>query len=121
VEFRQNSRRPDATHCWDCARPRSNGFVYANVKEHLKKRLVLREGGCCQDCGATADVVGEPLHAHHIEPQALGGANTLENLKLVCPDCHVGSGWMRHHFGLVEAGLVVPPVAHQAPQLALVA
>lgn len=123
VEWRPTDRPSSkaSSKCWECRRPRSDGLVYSHVREHLKKRLVLREGGCCQDCAAAREDVGEPLHAHHVQPQALGGPNVLENLRLLCPDCHVGSGWMRHHFALVEAGLVHPPMAHQAPQLALVA
>jgi hypothetical protein len=100
--------------CWPCRKPVADGTVYANVKAHLKKRLVAREGGRCQDCGKSADDVGEPLHAHHEEPQALGGPNTLDNLRLLCPDCHLGSGWWRNHWQLAAAGLVIPPVHAQA-------
>lgn len=93
--------------CWECRKPAPSGN-YRSVKEGLKKRLVLREGGRCQDCGATAEGVGEPLHAHHVVPQALGGSNTLDNLRLLCPDCHLGSGYERHHSLLLMAGLVRP-------------
>lgn len=111
------SRRPEAraaSRCWECRRPKGEPNVYANIKGSLRRRLILREGGQCQDCGCTAEDIGESLHAHHVEPQALGGSNALENLRLLCPDCHVGSGWWRNHWQLAASGLVVPPVHAQA-------
>lgn len=99
-----------ASQCWECRRPKGDATRYSHVREGLRRRLILREGGRCQDCGKSASDVGGTLHAHHVVPQAMGGENVLGNLRLLCPDCHVGSGWWRHHYMLAMAGLVVPPV-----------
>lgn len=81
------------------------GADYSWVRPYRKKALLKRAGNRCEDCGTDEG----PFHAHHIVPQALGGSHALENLKLLCEDCHAGSGWARNHVDLVRAGLVVPP------------
>lgn len=105
-----------ATECWLC-RSRHHvrgGAEYGWVRPYRRKALLKRAGNRCEDCGT-----GEgPFHAHHVRPRALGGSHALENLKLLCEDCHSGSGWARNHAVLVEAGLVIPP---RDVQLALVA
>lgn len=63
---------------------------------------MARADSLCEDCGAPGE------EAHHVVPQGLGGTHDLGNLKLLCHDCHQGSGWARNHAALVEAGLVVP-------------
>lgn len=102
----KSQRRIGYDTCWPCRQPKPRKRPYRDIKAGLKKRLVAREKGRCQDCRKTAEMVGEPLHAHHVVPQALGGDNTLGNLKLLCPDCHVGSGYERNHSLLLMAGLV---------------
>lgn len=107
-ERSSNQRQMGYDRCWECRRPKPRTASYRHVKTELKKRLVAREKDKCQDCRRTAKQVGEPLHAHHVVPQALGGTNGLSNLKLLCPDCHLGSGWERNHSLLLMAGMVVP-------------
>jgi hypothetical protein len=56
---------------------------------HLKKRLIaagLKEN-CCELCGL-AEWRGEPLSMalHHLNGD--GRDNRLENLQLLCPNCH---------------------------------
>lgn len=104
-----------ASECWLC---RSSDHVeggrrWEGVREFRKRQLLRRENGRCQDCDATEESSGAPLHAHHIAAQALGGAHDLANLKLLCEDCHAGSGWARNHADLIAAGLAIPPVGTQ--------
>lgn len=97
------------TVCWPCRKPPERDTApYVCVKQKLKSRLVKRENGRCQDCGLDAEASGRPLEAHHIVPQALGGDNSLGNLKLLCHECHRGSGWERNHSLLLMSGVVQP-------------
>jgi hypothetical protein len=45
--------------------------------------IVIARDGECQDCGATGN-----LHAHHIIPISLGGADDPSNGIALCPSCH---------------------------------
>lgn len=104
-----------ATECWLCrsASHVEGGRDWVGVKTFRKQQLVRRENGQCEDCGTTEETAGAPLHAHHIQAQALGGSHDLDNLKLLCEECHTGSGWARNHADLVAAGLVIAPVGTQ--------
>lgn len=53
----------------------------------LKDRLIKLRGHKCEDCGLTEwknQLI--PLEAHHIDGDRCN--NTLENLLLLCPNCH---------------------------------
>jgi len=54
-----------------------------------------RDGGRCRHCGST-----ENLQFDHIVPYSLGGANTAENVELLCGDCNLGK----------RAKLIPPPL-----------
>jgi DNA-binding CsgD family transcriptional regulator/5-methylcytosine-specific restriction endonuclease McrA len=63
--------------------------VFARNRGHLKTRL-LRAGlkeGICERCGI-AEWLGKPLSLalHHVNGDRLD--NRLENLELLCPNCH---------------------------------
>lgn len=45
--------------------------------------LVARSAGCCECCSQRG-----LLHIHHILPLSRGGTNELENLRLLCSNCH---------------------------------
>ena len=66
-------------------------------RDHILENLKLRFGNRCSLCGAE-DV---PLHLHHIVPLSEGGEHSLENLRLVCPNCH-----QETHKGLREFDFV---------------
>ena len=52
------------------------------------RRIVRnRDGNQCLGCGITA--VEARLYVHHVQPQRLGGTDTLDNLILVCQRCHM--------------------------------
>ena len=63
--------------CWDALYPfTSNGWQDQMYK--AKRRIKN-----CQNCNKAA-----PLEGDHIIPIALGGMPYLENLQLLCSDCH---------------------------------
>jgi DEAD/DEAH box helicase domain-containing protein len=58
--------------------------------DQIRKRVIQRDGSCCQVCGATG--AKQPLHVHHIQPfrsfSDRETANQLQNLITLCPTCH---------------------------------
>lgn len=59
-------------------------------KRNRKNRLIDQFGSRCQFCGGYFPA-GE-LTLHHNLPKAAGGGNNIENLRLVCSECHT-----KHH------------------------
>lgn len=52
----------------------------------IKKRILKRQKiAHCEYCG---NKTKEILQIHHIEPIAMGGNNDLDNLIILCPNCH---------------------------------
>lgn len=75
--------------CSSCGRERDIArrkieSVDRNKAAYLKRKLIVERGPFCQQCGRKPD----HLHAHHVNPLRWGGANTPENLLLLCTDCH---------------------------------
>lgn len=68
----------------------------------LRERALKRDGAC-RICGAV-----EELQVHHLDAVAAGGANTLENVIVLCRACHLE----------IERtpGLQSPPPAALAPK-----
>jgi 5-methylcytosine-specific restriction endonuclease McrA len=53
--------------------------------DHDTRLLVWnRDGGRCRNCGSTVE-----LQFDHVIPVALGGANTAENIELLCRTCNL--------------------------------
>jgi 5-methylcytosine-specific restriction endonuclease McrA len=53
------------------------------VPDDVRRFVWKRDGGKCQECGSTG-----MLQYDHIIPWSLGGADTAENLRLLCADCN---------------------------------
>ena len=67
-----------------------NSFTYHSKKKNGKttrKPLIALRGQKCENCGIT-EWLGQPinLEIHHINGDR--GDNRLENLQLLCPNCH---------------------------------
>jgi len=58
-------------------------FDLALVDWTLRREIVeMRDGGLCRVCGAKG------YDAHHIKYRSAGGTNALDNLVLLCGQCH---------------------------------
>jgi len=57
----------------------------------LKERLIKLRGSFCERCGFTNTKI---LNVHHKIRRADGGSNDIENLELICPNCHA-----EEHYG----------------------
>lgn len=62
----------------------------------FKKLLIQEKGPFCEECGQT-DV---PLQVDHIVPVSRGGEDTLDNMQLLCYECHM----KKHHYYFDEFG-----------------
>ncbi len=70
-----------------------------------RRELVFgREGGQCQRCGVTLSWHQKP-HVHHITRRVHGGNHDLNNLALLCLDCHT---FMPDHNWMREAEHIAP-------------
>jgi len=66
-------------------------FDKAYKGKALKEHLASARGGTCERCGHDNYAI---LQVHHKVERCHGGSDTLKNLKLLCPNCH-----MTHHHG----------------------
>lgn len=77
---RQKERQLQHAHALlDGARPRRR----ESIPEDVRRFVWQRDGGRCQECGSA-----ELLQYDHIIPWSLGGADTAENLRLLCAECN---------------------------------
>lgn len=56
----------------------------------LKERLIQLRGSSCEICGFDTTKI---LVVHHVKQKAHGGSDDLENLQLICPNCHALIHW----------------------------
>ena len=52
----------------------------------LRERALRRAGWKCEKCG-----IPGLLEVHHVLPVARGGADSLDNLEVLCRNCHFRS------------------------------
>lgn len=57
------------------------------LPKSLREAVYARDGRVCAECGATED-----LSIDHIMPEALGGADDLDNLRVLCRPCNSRKG-----------------------------
>lgn len=62
----------------------------APIPGHVQQAVYERDGGACVLCGWNQD-----LHFDHVIPHSKGGADTVENLRLLCSACNLRKG---NHF-----------------------
>lgn len=81
-----------------CANKARSGIKYTgeqNYNRHsnrnrLKIKLAELNNGVCDNCGNSNYAI---LQVHHIKARADNGTNDLDNLVLLCPNCHM----TQHH------------------------
>jgi len=64
-----------------------------NRASYLKRRMLEIEGDLASCNACEWRVLEGAICAHHIVPLSCGGESTLENLILLCPNCHA----VAHH------------------------
>jgi len=56
--------------------------------QQKRKETLRRDQYRCQHCDRREGKHGTDLHVHHIRPLKEGGTNSLDNLAVLCNDCH---------------------------------
>ena len=52
--------------------------------EWIREKVLQRDGRRCRQCGKAGR-----LEVHHVKHLQEGGDNALENLQVLCRDCHI--------------------------------
>lgn len=61
-------------------------YLSGDILKHkawIRSRAIKKYGNKCELCG-----YGLSLDTHHITPKKLGGPHEVENLTVLCPNCH---------------------------------
>lgn len=61
-------------------------YLYGEIKKHkawIRTQAIKKYGKRCELCG-----YGFTIDAHHIIPKQKGGLHEIDNLMVVCPNCH---------------------------------
>lgn len=75
--------------CKDCIEDyyACGGHGRRPIPSCVRKAVVERDGQVCQLCSGPA---GKGFHLDHIHPYALGGLDTVDNLRVTCQKCNLG-------------------------------
>jgi hypothetical protein len=61
--------------------------------QRQRKKAMERDNYACQDCQMSRKEhmkkFNQDLHAHHIVPRSQGGSNFVDNLVILCQECHI--------------------------------
>ena len=61
-------------------------YLYGEIQKHkawVRNQAIKKYGGKCELCGYKLS-----LDVHHITPKGQGGNHKVDNLMVVCPNCH---------------------------------
>lgn len=61
-------------------------YLYGEIKKHkawIRVQTIKKYGDKCELCGYNASI-----ETHHILPKYKGGNHEIDNLIVVCPNCH---------------------------------
>jgi hypothetical protein len=64
-----------------------DGSLREMIPEQVRHAVWERDGGTCRSCGAAND-----LQYDHLIPVSMGGANSVENLQILCGTCNRRKG-----------------------------
>ena len=80
------------------------------IPGYVKAELKRRQLGLCAKC---IFPLGSIYHVHHDVPYSEGGTDNLDNLELVCPNCHMKIHTQRNlenYKSDREKKMVIPPL-----------
>lgn len=61
-------------------------YLHGEIKKHkawIRSQAIKQHGSSCELCG-----YGLSIDTHHIKPKNEGGLHEIENLMILCPNCH---------------------------------
>lgn len=61
-------------------------YLYGEVKKHkawIREQAIKKYGNKCELCG-----YGAAIETHHIIPKKMNGSHEVNNLVVLCPNCH---------------------------------
>jgi hypothetical protein len=64
-----------------------DGSLRESILESVRHSVWERDGGVCRSCGSKTD-----LQYDHLIPVSMGGANTVDNLQILCGSCNRRKG-----------------------------
>lgn len=81
-------------YCAPCAREwRTEKPTRSVIPESIKRAVIERDGMICQICGVSVERLpkhaAHRMHFDHIQPWAVGGPESIENIRVSCAACNL--------------------------------